>query len=895
MEDMMLMKQLVILLRLAIAFGSNDTVLQSLVISSQQSHWDISHTSCHYLAETFTAWVDSFLQTSYSITFDGCYEVIRDDSTVRSLIKYKTVADLKECAMSCSYSIEDIGWMDGNCYCIMDGVVTPVSTITALLSPIQCTDENLNRNNSVINLYKRIKRTNLIYKRCPVGTYLGGDRHVFSDIINCEESHKYYCNNSNNVFGSNTWNEAVDNCTSMSGRLINRREVIKKHPGKPVHYWVNGFTVENLAFNSRSNHTDLQSLVISSRQSNWDTSRTSCHYLAGEDVFCSEYNTSQKCRPEVSDFYDTSGLPETFTAWVGSFLQTSYSITLDGCYEILRDDSNGGIFIEHTTVPELKDCIRSCSSFIEYIGWMDGDCYCIMDGIVTPVSTKTALLSPIQCTDEDLNRNSTVFNLYKRTKPLGPATWHAAVASCTSLSGRLINRRELTMKHPTTLAHYWINGFTVENLAFKERKSQDTLCTALTRHEKGTFRFSLLNCSLEYHSVCVQDEKVELETLSKEDWTEEGSTKKASLNTHSTSEIATDERYAKVQSASWKSVTAPSEASEVPNPNTPNTKYNENDLTDDDSFSAGGIAIGITVAIVCIVVVIVCYRRKKQFEEKLKYRKLQAGFKSNKVESDGMLTQNLRYLPSVITYPSGYNVNNLKIPDDVSVEQMEVNATIHKENSILGNPEENVGQSKAPEESVYPEKIQFAKRGSKTEFEPGKNGDENNSDNSGSDDGRYISLVINQDKASDDDDRYISIVSPQFDIDRDNVFLGANIETKGEDIGESGLLKNGLMVADEDEENINGESNEGKYNTDIQTKENGGSYEETDNDRVRADIQEMKDEDDADEGQAKGNHGEVDISKLRALIADENGAPDMTSHILRNFSMNDRIDSAIFK
>ncbi|XP_052093476.1 uncharacterized protein LOC127729663 isoform X2 [Mytilus californianus] len=642
-----------------------------------------------------------------------------------------------------------------------------------------------------------------------------------------------------------------------------------------------------LAIAFGSNDTDLQSLVISSQQSNWDTSHTSCHYLAGEDVFCTEYNTSQECRPEVADFYDMSGLPETFTAWIDSFLQTSYSITFDGCYEVKLDDSTVSSLIKYKTVADLKECAMSCSNVIVDIGWVDGDCFCIMDGAVSRVSTMTALLSPIQCTDEDLNRNNTVINLYKRIKLFGPDTWNEAVDNCTSMSGRLINRKEVFNKHPGEAIQYWVNEIIVEKLAFSTRKIQDTLCTALLRDGSGLFRFSLLNCSLELQSLCVEQEKADLEALSTEETSKEDNTKKPTLNRHSTSEIVTDEH-----NAIWKSVTAPSETSEEQNPPTP-----ESDVVDGDNVSAGGIAIGITVVIVCIVVAIVCYRRKKkkQLEEKLKYRKLQMEFKPNKVESDGMLTQNLRYLPSVITYPSGYNVSNLKIPDDVSVEQMEVNATIHKENSILGNPEENVGQSKAQEESVYPEKVQFAKKGSKTEFEPGKNGDENNSDNSGSDDGRYISLVINQDKASDDDDRYISIVSPQFDIDRDNVFLGDNIETKGEDIGESGLLKNGLMVADEDEENINGESNEGKYNTEIQTKENGGSYEETDNDRVRADIQEMKDEDDADEGQAKGNHGEVDISKLRALIEDENGAPDMASHILRNFSMNDRIDSAIFK
>lgn len=46
----------------------------------------------------------------------------------------------------------------------------------------------------------------------------------------------------------------------------------------------------------------------------------------------------------------------------------------------------------------------------------DGDCYCFIDGVFSPVSTMTALQSPLQCTDEDLNRNKTVFNLYKKTK-----------------------------------------------------------------------------------------------------------------------------------------------------------------------------------------------------------------------------------------------------------------------------------------------------------------------------------------------------------------------------------------------------------------------------------------------------------------------------------------------
>ncbi|CAC5417378.1 unnamed protein product [Mytilus coruscus] len=241
-------------------------------------------------------------------------------------------------------------------------------------------------------------------------------------------------------------------------------------------------------------------------------------------------------------------------------------------------------------------------------------------------------------------------------------------------------------------------------------------------------------------------------------------------------------------------MTAPSETSEVQTPRKPDKKFNGSDLVDNDSFSTGGIAIGITVVIFCIVVAIVCYQSR-------------------------CFCQNLRYIPSVISYLSGYNVSNLKIPDAVSVEQIEVNATFLKENSIPGNHAENVSQLKAQEESVNPEKIQFAERGSKTEFETCKTSDENDTDQSGSDDGRYLSSVINQ--ADDDDDRYVSIVFLHFDIDRDNIFPGENIERKKELIVDSCLMKNGLIVADKDDEKINVESNEENDNTEIQTKENG--------------------------------------------------------------------------
>lgn len=259
-----------------------------------------------------------------------------------------------------------------------------------------------------------------------------------------------------------------------------------------------------------------------------------------------------------------------------------------------------------------------------------------------------------------------------------------------------------------------------------------------------------------------------------------------------------------------------------------------------------------------------------------------------------MITQNLRYLPSVITYPSGYNVSNLKIPDAGSVEQIGVNVTIHEENNYPGNLEEKVGQFKVPEVSVNLEKIQLSGKGSKTEFEPGKNSNESDTDKSGSEDGRYISLVISQDKADDDDDRYVSIASPNFDIDRDNFFPRDNIESKEEEIGESAFMKNGLMVADEEDENIIMGSNEENDSTEFRTKQKGASYEETD-DRAPTYIQEMKDEDGGNKERAKGDHSEEDISKLRALIEDDIGEPDMTSQILRKFSVNDRIDSAIFK
>ncbi|XP_063423651.1 uncharacterized protein LOC134707631 isoform X2 [Mytilus trossulus] len=663
-----------------------------------------------------------------------------------------------------------------------------------------------------------------------------------------------------------------------------------------------------LAIAFGSNHTDFQNLVISSRKSDWDTSHTSCHSLAGEDVFCNEYNTSQKCRPEVTDFYNMSGLPETFTAWIDSFLQTSYSITFDGCYEVSIDDSNVRSLIKNITVPDLRECALSCSSRIEDIGWVDGDCYCIFDVVVSSVSKMTALLSPIQCADEDLNRNSTVFNLYKKIQistnlnykrcpvgsylggvthvfsylmnceesyiyycnnsknVFGPSTWNEAVDNCTSMSGRLSHRRELIKKHPRQTGHYWVDGFTVDNLAFNARKIEKTLCTALLRDGSGIMRFSLLNCSLELNSLCVEQGNIDLE-------------------------IVTDKN-----TAIWKSVTTPSDTSDEQNPTTLNTKFNGSDMVGDGNSSASGIAIGITVVIVCIIVAIVCYRRKKnQNEEKLKYRKTHAGFKSDTIESDVMLAQNMRYLPSVITYPSGYNVSNLKIPDAGSVEQIGVNATIHEDNNYPEIFEVKEGQFKTTEVSINPEKIQFSGKGNKTEFEPGKKGDESDTEKSGSEDGRYISLVINQDKADDDDDRYVSIASPHFDIDRDNVFPRDHIESKEEEIGESIFMKNGLMVADEDDENIDMGSNEKNDNTEIRTKEKGASYEETDDDRVRADIQEMKNKDGGDKERANGNQCEVDISKFRALLEDNIGEPDMTSHLLRKFSVNDRIDSAIFK
>lgn len=51
------------------------------------------------------------LKSIYFYCFTGCYEVSIDDSNVRSLIKNITVPDLRECALSCSSRIEDIGWV----------------------------------------------------------------------------------------------------------------------------------------------------------------------------------------------------------------------------------------------------------------------------------------------------------------------------------------------------------------------------------------------------------------------------------------------------------------------------------------------------------------------------------------------------------------------------------------------------------------------------------------------------------------------------------------------------------------------------------------------------------------------------------------------------------------
>ena len=65
----------------------------------------------------------------------------------------------------------------------------------------------------------------------------------------------------------------------------------------------------------------------------WDGVKQSCDSLAGESFFCNDNDT--KCTPELADHFDTSNLPEVFTAWIDSYLVDSFTVTFIGIYILL--------------------------------------------------------------------------------------------------------------------------------------------------------------------------------------------------------------------------------------------------------------------------------------------------------------------------------------------------------------------------------------------------------------------------------------------------------------------------------------------------------------------------------------------------------------------------------
>jgi hypothetical protein len=63
----------------------------------------------------------------------------------------------------------------------------------------------------------------------------------------------------------------------------------------------------------------------------WNGVKQSCDSLAGGSFFCND----TKCTPELADHFDTSNLPEVFTAWIDSYLVDSFTVTFIGIYILL--------------------------------------------------------------------------------------------------------------------------------------------------------------------------------------------------------------------------------------------------------------------------------------------------------------------------------------------------------------------------------------------------------------------------------------------------------------------------------------------------------------------------------------------------------------------------------
>ena len=85
-----------------------------------------------------------------------------------------------------------------------------------------------------------------------------------------------------------------------------------------------------------TNDQNEKRLELTEIISTWDGLKQYCHSLAGKTVFCNDSDT--RCTPEIADIFDTSNLPEVFTAWIDSYLVNSFTVMFIGIYIIIIID-----------------------------------------------------------------------------------------------------------------------------------------------------------------------------------------------------------------------------------------------------------------------------------------------------------------------------------------------------------------------------------------------------------------------------------------------------------------------------------------------------------------------------------------------------------------------------
>ncbi|XP_052093284.1 uncharacterized protein LOC127729486 isoform X2 [Mytilus californianus] len=169
------------------------------------------------LPDTFSAWINAYLVRSFSIVYEGCYQL--DPKSLTSIECNTT--DLTECARKCKHS--KLGIQENNSFSISDNDLVHDNIHNTKIPEESCHSEN-SGNELEIKVYDIKKHVILDKDLCPVG-YSLSIQNIFVGEEDCQIHKKFYCYGSTAVERNEmSWYDAQKFCMNISSRLINKWE-----------------------------------------------------------------------------------------------------------------------------------------------------------------------------------------------------------------------------------------------------------------------------------------------------------------------------------------------------------------------------------------------------------------------------------------------------------------------------------------------------------------------------------------------------------------------------------------------------------------------------------------------------------------------------------------------